>query len=483
MDQINPTSPRLRDSAINRLSNLRDAHLHFAEHGESLSLINLADCTSVRECLERVARAAANMPRDAWVRAKGARVAAWREQRYPTARELDDAGGGRAVVVQSFDHHAMSVSSEVLRAAGITSRALGPGHRASAEPETPNPETRAFVERDTRGIPTGVLLESACKAVWDAMPTVTLEDKRAHVLAADADLRAQGFVEAHDMFATAQLANALLNLEREGRLTLRVWLYATPEHLESVEQVFAQRCGGQRVSSGAHVRLAGLKLFADGTLNSRTAAMLTPYTSPERERGVTSEPAKDVPPPFPLPEGGGLFGTLFFTTQQIAQHIRDASAKGYQTAVHAIGDAAVRQVLDAYERAGRPALAGDVTTPALRIEHVQFLDEADVARFAAMNVIASMQPSHLLTDVEAIQRYMPLRAERAFAMRDLIDAARRAGRDPAELVWLGSDAPVVPPTPSDTVRAAVTRGRDDGIVIAAAQAISAEDIHLCYQTR
>ncbi len=440
--------------------NLRDAHLHFAEHGEALEMVPLADCTGVDDCLMRLAAAASATPPGRWLRAKGARIEAWPERRYPTASELDAAGNGRHVVVQSFDHHAMAVSTAVLKAVGL--------HPSTSD--SPLPIHAHFIERDSRGHPTGVLLETACKLVWDAMPGPTSDDKRRHILAAQSDLLSVGFIEAHDMFSTAALAEALLDLEAADRLTLHLRLYATPEHLAAVEAVFDRRCNTGRTSPGGQITLAGLKLFADGTLNSKTAAMFSP----------TDRGAQGVPPPGPLPRAGGVdtphTGTLFFTTEQIARHIAGAAARNHQTAVHAIGDAAVRQVLDAYELAGRPRLPDLPRTPALRIEHAQFVDEADIPRFSAMNIIASLQPCHLLTDIEAIARNAPHRADRAFPLRDLVDSAAAAGRDPAELVWLGSDSPVVRPDPADNLQAAVhrRRGSNDTPPVAPQQAITRE---------
>lgn len=427
---------------VGPFSNLRDAHLHLAEYGEALGLVDLSKCASVEECLRLVAAAARGAEVGKWIRAKGARIAGWREARYPTAKELDDATGGRCVVVQSFDHHAMTVSTAVLENSKLKAQSSN---------------VDRFIERDSRGEPTGVLLESACNAVWDAMPGPSADDKRRHVMVAQSDLVRRGFVEVHDMFSTAAFASVLLELEKSGELMMRVWLYATSEHLDHVQRVFDEVVGpGARVSRGGMVKLAGLKLFADGTLNSRTAAMLTEYA-----------------------EGGGK-GHLFYTADQLGTHIAGVAERGYQTAVHAIGDAAVRQVLDAYELAGRPSMSGQ---PALRIEHAEFVDEADVPRFAELNVIASVQPCHLLADVEAIQRFMPHRAERAFPLRELIESARRAGRDERELVWMGSDAPVVEPNPGDNMRAAVHRrrgrGRGDGVVIGARQTISESDVLRC----
>jgi len=443
---------------VNETPNLRDAHLHFAEHGEALEMVPLADCTGVDDCLARLAAAASASPPGRWLRAKGARIEAWPERRYPTAAELDAAGSGRHVVVQSFDHHAMAVSTAVLKAIDLPS--------PTADSRLPIPAH--FIERDSLGHPTGVLLETACKLVWDAMPGPTSDDKKRHILAAQSDLVSLGFVEAHDMFSTAALAEALLDLEAADRLTIRLRLYATPEHLAAVEAVFDRRCNTGRTSPGGHITLAGLKLFADGTLNSKTAAMLC---TSDRAAGASTRSLHSLSPW----EGAGgrdthghqqapwpHTGTLFFTTEQIARHIAGAAAANHQTAVHAIGDAAVRQVLDAYELAGRPALADHPRTPALRIEHAQFVDEADIPRFAAMNIIASLQPCHLLTDIEAITRNAPQRADRVFPLRDLVDAALAAGRDPGELVWLGSDSPVVRPDPADNLQAAVHRRRGRG---------------------
>jgi hypothetical protein len=165
-------------------------------------------------------------------------------------------------------------------------------------------------------------------------------------------------------------------------------------------------------------------------------------------------------------------GTALMTVAEIEESVRLADSLGCPIAAHAIGDGAVRAVLDAVERV-RPRAVGQ------RVEHAQFVDEADVPRFARLGVIASVQPCHLLTDIEAIRRFTPDRAERVFPLRDLIDAARSAGRDPADLVWLGSDAPIVRPDPEDNVQAAVFRrraGMGEGEMVGARQAVSEGEV-------
>jgi predicted amidohydrolase YtcJ len=208
-----------------------------------------------------------------------------------------------------------------------------------------------------------------------------------------------------------------------------------------------------RVSASGRIVFAGLKLFTDGTLNSRTASMLEPFADP-----IEAHPR----------------GTPLFTDDQLIHHFRWARERHYAVATHAIGDAAVRQVLDCWDAAasgdtssggtGLPPVSSsswsDLTTPPpLRIEHAQFIHPHDIDRFPAMGVIASMQPCHLLPDMEALRRLTPHAVDRAFPLRDLLDAGARHGVEPSALLWLGSDAPVVPPSPADNVQAAVHRRR------------------------
>ncbi len=417
-------------------NNLRDAHLHLAEYGESLGLVALGDCTSIDDVLRKIASASAVLPHGKWVRAAGLRIEGLAERRSPTASELHEASGGRCVLARSFDHHAVCVSTEALKTAAI-------------DTHTPDPVGGVIV-RDAAGNPTGLLLEHACNAVWRAVPPTSDEEYRGWVVAALDDLSRRGIVEVHDMFARERFVHTLQQLEHAGVLTTEVRLYATPEHFESVRAACSN-------TPSELVRFAGLKLFADGTLNSRTASMLTDYADP-------------IP--------GSPRGTPLLTRTEIEAGLRMARAAGVGMAVHAIGDAAVRTVLDAVEACGgRTDPSGVPSLNAVRIEHAQFIDEADVPRFAQLGVVASPQPCHLLTDIEAIERLMPHRAERAFPLRDLCNAYAEQGMDPARWVWLGSDAPVVPPDPCDNITAATLRtratshGQPPGTRIAARQAV------------
>ena len=183
------------------------------------------------------------------------------------------------------------------------------------------------------------------------------------------------------------------------------------------------------------LRLAGGKLFADGTLNSRTALMLAPYR----------EPLPDHPR-----------GRAMTTPRELDNAIRLTESLGLHLAVHAIGDGAVRMVLDAFERTATPRPSASRH----RLEHAELIDEADIPRFARLGIVCSVQPCHLLTDIEVLTRQLPHRLHRVLPLRDLIQSGCGPGGDDA-LLWFGSDVPIVRPDPADSLQAAIHRRRVD----------------------
>lgn len=403
---------------------LREAHAHLAAYGQSLTMPSLASCTSVGECLDRVEREAAaaraaGTPRP-FLRLTSARVEAWAEGRWPTRQELDQAAGDIPVVIMSFDHHAAAANSAALAAAGL---------RAGA-PVPPN----GVVCVDNSGEATGVLLEHAAYAAWGAAPEPAEHERASHVRAALRALAGMGFSEVHDLHSQAWLGPTLSAMERDGELPLDVRLYVPAADLE--------RAAAERGAWESHrVRLAGGKVFADGTLNSRTALMLTDYADPlpglPRGKAMVSEPELDAAISLALRLGLGL-------------------------AVHAIGDGAVRMVLDAYERGGVGKSGGRPPWAAFRIEHCEVIDAADVGRFAALGVVCSVQPCHLLADIEALRRYLPHRLDRVLPLRELIDSGCRPGTGGGDerLLWFGSDVPIVRADPGDSIAAATIRRRE-----------------------
>lgn len=427
---------------------LREAHAHLGALGEWLVTPSLASCESVEACLDRVRRAVAEARRGAWVRFLGARVEAWREPRWPTMAELDEATGGvggTPCVIKSFDHHAAVCNSAALAGAG-----LGAGARVGAN---------GVVLADGGGRATGMLVEQAAWVVWEAAPSPGPGERRAWVRAALDHLRSLGYAQVHDMLSQAWLGPVLAGLHDAGEAVMPVWLYAPAEDAGAFAERPWERPG---------VRFAGLKAFADGTLNSRTAYMTVAYREP-------ASVAHAAP--------GAWFGKAMMTPVELESAMSRAAAMGVGLAVHAIGDGAVRMVLDAWEaRGGGRGGAAANGTPALRIEHAELIDAADVPRFARLGVTCSVQPCHLLCDVEALTRYLPHRLDRVLPLRELIDAGCR----PGELLWFGSDAPIVPADPMDSVTAATKRrrpGMGEHEAIAWGQRIEADEAWSAFCSR
>lgn len=412
------------------MSGLREAHAHLVAHGRAASMVHLAGATSAVDAVERLGAAAAALAPDAWLLGTGARPESWPERDWPTLAEIDAAVPDRPSLAWCFDYHAVLLNSAGLRAVGIGD-------------STPDPPGGVIVRDSTRR-PTGVLLESAALRAWAAVPEPTLAESREHVERALSDLAALGFAEVHDLKSQPWLGPMLADLARDGRLPLRVHLYPLVDDLPAV-------AAGRRAWESDRVRLAGGKVFTDGTLNSRTASMLHPF----------ADPIPDHPR-----------GTPMMTADEIDTAIGVCEGLGVGLAAHAIGDGAVRAVLDAVERV-RPRACG------VRVEHAEIVDRADVPRFARLGVVCSVQPCHLLADIEALRRFLPQRLDRVFPLRDLIDA----GCEPGRLLLFGSDTPIVRPDPSDSILAATARGRSGEppeAAIAPEQAVSEAEAWACF---
>jgi len=428
---------------------LREAHAHLPILGESLTLERLDECRSLAECLERVRATCgkALAMGDSTVRMMGARVQAWPEARWPSLSELDDASGGSrgsgasvGVVIMSFDHHHAMASSVAMHGAGLRA-----GERVNE---------RGVVEVDEHGHVTGMLLEDAAFLAWRWAGELGEAQRLPLIRAAVSKLAELGFSEVHDMLAPAWLGPVLRELDERGELALQVGLYAP---FEQIEQAVATRASYE----SARVVLLGAKLFADGTLTGRTAHMLHRYSEPRV---------------------GMSRGQCLIAPLVLDDNILQVEALGLQLAVHAIGDGAVRTVLDCVKRVR-------VSRNRVRIEHAEVVDRLDVARFVELGVTCSVQPCHLLADIEALRRYLPHRLDRVMPLRELLESGLkpgcvgRPGEPDAGLVF-GSDVPIVRADPLDSVIASVLRRRPEmpeEESIAPEQAISAAAAWSCFR--
>lgn len=420
----------------------REAHAHLMLLGEALSLTELDRCASVAQCLDFIRQAAAKARAagpGAWARLTGARVEAWAEARWPTRAEIDDAAGDVPCAVMSFDYHHVAAGTAALRAAGILDQPA---------------ELAPLIDRDARGELTGLVREEAAYRVWRAAPEPAPAQRRGMILAALDHLSAMGCVEVHDLHSQTWLPDVLADLDRAGQLRLNVRLYPAARDLAAMH---ARRAAFE----GPRLRLAGGKIFADGTLNGRTASMIHRYALP-----IPDHPR----------------GHCMVSPAAMDEAVRLADGLGLHLAVHAIGDGAVRMVLDSIERV-RPRSRG------WRIEHAEIVDAMDVPRFKALGVTCSVQPCHLLADIETLSKYLPHRLPRVLPLRELIDSGLKlgsigddaSGAEPG-LVF-GSDVPVVRANPEDSLQAAVFRrrpGEPESEMIAPKQAITLDEAWACF---
>jgi predicted amidohydrolase YtcJ len=387
---------------------LTDAHAHLYGLGLALDQVDLRACRSPEDCAGRVRAALAGRPAGEWILGRG-----WDQNRFPGGafpghQPLDAAAPGRAVWLARIDGHAGWANAEALTRAGVT--------RATADP----PGGR--IERDRDGQPTGVLVDEAMELVERVIPAPSAEARERAILRAQALALERGLTEIHEMGIDAPTIATYRALETSGQLVLRVYAFVGGD-----TRVLAHP--PVLPSPGARFTLRGIKLYADGALGSRGAALLAPYSDDPKNQGlVVSSP------------------------QELDQAARAALAHGWQVAVHAIGDRGNRMVLDAFERAGCSRAADH----RFRIEHAQVVSLVDIPRFAALGVIASMQPTHATSDMPwAEARLGRERLAGAYAWRRFLSAGVRLA--------LGSDFPVEEVEPiSGGLWAAVTRTDGEG---------------------
>jgi predicted amidohydrolase YtcJ len=411
---------------------MREAHAHLPWHARALPMVRLDDCTSADECLDRLATASNTLAPGEWLLAISARVQSWLHGQWPSLAQIDRAAGDHPCVVMSFDFHSALANTRALHASRVVT----------------NTPDGGVVCRDEHDNPTGVLLELAAQLAFNTAPEPTPEQWGTLIPAALQDLARHGFTEVHDLLAPPWLGPLLADLDRRGQLSTRIRLYAP---LASLDSELAR----SRDYTTARVSLAGGKIFADGTINSRTAWMIHDY---------------------PDPINGLPRGKVITSQDDIARALEHTARLNLQLAVHAIGDGAVRATLDA---AHSVSSSRRLSVSHLRIEHCEFIDVADVPRFAELGVTASVQPCHLLADIEGLNRHFPHRLDRVLPLRELI----ASGLEPGKTLLFGSDVPVVRPDPDDSIQAAVHRRRVDqppSETIAPDQAITESQARACF---
>ena len=381
---------------------LIDAHCHLYGLGADLEHVSVRDLGSEAETVQAIAAAAKTRPADQWLIGRGWDQNRWAGQQFPTKQALDAAVSDRPVVLERIDGHAYWVNSVALRAAGVT--------RATRDP------AGGKILRNAAGEPTGVLIDNAQALIAAKVPPATPEVREHRLRAAAAVAVAAGLTAVHDMGIEEETGAAYEKLAAAHQLPLRVHAFMTaPEKL-------ARLATAPRPAVG-RFEMRGVKFYADGALGSRGARLYTPY----------SDDGKNV----------GLWRT---DPPTLMTSVEAAVAGGWQVGIHAIGDAAVGAVIDAYLAANR-AHPGDHR---LRIEHTQVIAPKDVPRMIEAHAIASMQPTHATSDMPwAEARLGADRVRGAYAWRTMFE-----NHIP---VAGGSDFPVEQVSPLLGIYSAVTR--------------------------
>ncbi len=389
-----------------------DAHTHLQSLGESLLKLNLQDIPGESAIVERVRQAAARTPPGGWILGWGWDEGKWASH-YPDNAALSRATPDHPVFLVGLHGFAGWANRKALALAGVTRT-------------TPNPDKGQILRDPRSGQATGILTNSAQELVTRHIPPLTAEQTRRAVQAAAAECVRHGLTSVHEARVSGPMLAAFRELHAAGQLPLRIFVMLDGADRPLVDGWLAR---GPEIDPRHRLTVRSVKLFADGALGSRGAALLEPYSDQPASRGVVT-----------------------LSGEAVHDLTRRALARGFQVATHAIGDAANRQVLDAYERALRETGARDAR---LRIEHAQVLAPADIGRFARLGVIASMQPTHATSDMAwAEKRVGPTRIKGAYAWRSILDTGAH--------LPLSSDFPGETLDPFHGIYAAVTRQSPDG---------------------
>src|SRR5271165_3855005 len=388
-----------------------DAHLHLEHAGLELLSVDLRGTRSLQEMQQRIAASSKTAAPSEWLVGGGWDQTLWTDQKLPNRQDLDTVTGGHPAVFSRVDGHMAVANSAALKAGGVT-----------AQTQTPE---GGKIDHDARGEPTGILRDTAEGVVESKIPPPSPARRRQAAELALADAARWGITSAQDN-SSWEIFLIYEDLEREGKLTLRIseWLtFDSPVKLLETQRE-------HHPANDPMLHTAMLKGFMDGSLGSHTAALLSPYS--------------DDP---------GNSGLARYEQNKLNRMTVERAAAGFQIGFHAIGDRAAQTALDAF--AAAEAANKQARDLRFRIEHDQVITPAQFVQYRKLGVIASMQPSHLLTDMNwAMERLGPERAKTSYAWKEFLDKG-------VPLAF-GTDYPVEPITPFRGVYAAVTRQNEAG---------------------
>jgi len=386
---------------------LIDAHGHVLALGTVRGQTDLVGARSKAEIVQRLKAFAAKLPKDAWLLGQGWDQNLWPDKQFPSAADLDEAFPDRPVFLERIDGHASWANTAAMKKA---SKSLDGDWQ---------PDGGRIVRVGKRA--TGVLVDGAQLLVGSAVPALTPAQTRDTYRRAFKELVAQGLTGVHDAGVSLDDFRVLQQMAKEGEIPLRLYEMADGNHA-ALEWLCMQ--GGQWIDDSGRLRMHTVKLYMDGALGSRGAALLQDYNDDHGNRGIFVTSPEDY---------------------RVA--VEKAHKCGVQVATHAIGDRGNRNVLDTYQAVLGKDAQGDHRW---RVEHAQILALDDIPRFAQLHLIASMQPTHATSDMPwAAQRLGVERLKGAYAWQRFL-------HEQVPLAF-GSDFPVESPNPMLGIYAAVTR--------------------------
>lgn len=427
MREAGPSTQRIDLAGRTLIPGFNDAHAHIWKIGHLLTtMLDLRGVEGIDDLTEHVGRFRQRLPEGAWLLGRGYNEAGMIERRQPTRADLDRAAPDRPVVLTRTCGHIYAVNSQALAAAGITANTAAP--------------VGGIIERDENGEPTGLLHETAMGLVTRVMPPPTPDDYQAMILAALRHQLSLGITSSSDCGVSPSLLAVYRAVDAKGALPSRVNVMP----LRRVDGVPAPISLPERFESG-RLRVDTMKFLADGGLSGATAALSVNYRHAAQK------------------------GVLRFDREELRELCQETHDAGWRIATHAIGDVAIGQMLDIYESLGPHPRA-----IAHRIEHFGLPDATQLARAAALGVIAAPQAIFIHSLGRNFRNYLPdSLLPRTYPLRAMLDAGVR--------IALSSDAPVVEnDNPLAGMLAAVTRRDKEGHLIAPEQAIDVREALYAY---
>lgn len=382
-----------------------DAHVHFFSYGSSLKELNFVGTKSILEILEIVKRNLQNYKPGDWITGHGWDHEDWEKKEFPTYKEISEIAPENPVYFTRVDGHAGWANRKAMEIAGITKETMDP--------------PGGKIIRDKNGEPTGVFIDSAQDLIERHIPEKSHEWKKDAIIKAQEECIKLGLTEVHEAGTSEEIISIYKELIKEGKLKIRIYaMLGGEKHFEKYKNK------PPIIREGGKLTIRAVKLFMDGALGSRGAALFEPYSDD--------------------PENSGL---LLMGEDKLYQITKSALKSGYQVCVHAIGDKANFLTLNAFERAIKETGSKNHR---LRIEHAQVVRPEDMHRFSELGIIPSMQPTHATSDMYWAEKRLGLeRAKGAYAWKSIMrKGAKVAG---------GSDFPVENPNPLWGFFAAITR--------------------------